>query len=152
MMKKWFWGLLAAALLSGCASNADNTQTADDIAQALDTQGLTGTVERTAQSRMQTLIGTPYSYTTESGEQIGVFVYEDADAAQDDAACVSADGFGYNREDADGAGYNVQTGWADAPHFYRRDNIILRYIGSDADVLKGLEAICGAQFAGSDGK
>ena len=98
---------------------------------------------------MQTLIGTPYTYTTEGGAQIGVFVYDDADAAQADAACVSADGFGYNREGADGTGYGVQTGWADAPHFYRKDNIILRYIGSDADVLTALEAVCGAQVAGS---
>lgn len=148
-MKKWFLGLLAAALLSGCAGNADNTQTADQIAQALNTQGLTGTVETASQSRIQTLIGTPYAYTTEDGAQIGVFVYEDADAAQADAACVSADGFGYNREGADGTGYGVQTGWADAPHFYRKDNIILRYIGNDADVLTALEAVCGAQFAGS---
>lgn len=41
-MKKWFLGLLAAALLSGCSGNSGNTQTADQIAQALDTQGLTG--------------------------------------------------------------------------------------------------------------
>ena len=148
-MKKWLLGLLAAALLSGCASNAGNTQTADEIAQALDTQGLTGTVETASQSRIQTLIGTPYAYTTEDGAQIGVFVYEDADAAQADAACVSADGFGYNREGADGTGYNIRTSWADAPHFYRKDNIILRYIGNDADVLTALEAVCGAQFAGS---
>lgn len=148
-MKKWFLGLLAAALLSGCASNAGNTQTADQIAQALDTQGLTGTVETAAQSRMQTLIGTPYTYTTEDGTQIGVFVYEDTDAAQADAACVSADGFGYNREDSDGTGYGVQTGWADTPHLYCKDIIILRYIGSDRDVLTALEAVCGAQFAGS---
>lgn len=148
-MKKWFLGLLAAALLSGCAGNAGNTQTADQIAQALDTQGLTGTVETAAQSRMQTLIGTPYTYTTEDGAQIGVFVYEDADAAQADAACVSADGSGYDQESTDGTGYNVRTSWADAPHFYRKDNVILRYIGSDADVLTALEAVCGAQFAGS---
>lgn len=145
-MKKWFLGLLAAALLSGCAGN---TQTADQVAQALDAQGLTGTVETAAQSRRQTLIGTPYTYTTEDGAQIGVFVYEDADAAQADAACVSADGAGYDRESTNGTGYNVRTSWADAPHFYRKDNVILRYIGSDADVLTALEAVCGAQFAGS---
>ena len=108
-MKKWFLGLLAAALLSGCASNAGNTQTADQIAQALDTQGLTGTVETAAQSRMQTLIGTPYAYTTEDGTQIGVFVYKATDAAQADAACVRADGSSYDRESTDGTGYNVRT-------------------------------------------
>lgn len=148
-MKKWLLGLLLASLLSGCSGGSNPAQTADTITQSLAAQGLSGTLESAAQSHMQTLTGEPYTYTLDQDtSSIAVFVYDDTAAAQQDAACVSSDGFGYNRKDADGSGYGVQTEWAAPPHFYRVDNVILRYIGSDADVLSALEQVCGAPFAG----
>lgn len=74
-----------------------------------------------------------------NGQDVQVFEYEDADAADADAALVAPDG---------GSVGATMVAWIDAPHFFSAGRIIVLYVGSDADVLTALEAALGPQFAG----
>jgi hypothetical protein len=38
--------------------------------------------------------------------------------------------------------------WIEPPHFFRKERVLVLYIGSDATVLKALHDVLGPQFAG----
>jgi hypothetical protein len=40
-----------------------------------------------------------------------------------------------------------QISWMDTPHFYKRDRLIVLYVGHSAEILKPLEAVLGPPFA-----
>lgn len=150
MKKMYALLLLLLGLCTACGQAAQPGQTAEAFAQTLSDNGLEGTLSA-ASEHMQTLTGDAYQFLpTDADAASGflLYVYADADAAAADAACVSPDGFAYNREEADGTGVGVSTDWVDVPHFFRRENMIVRYIGTDAVLLSTLETLCGPQFAG----
>lgn len=61
-----------------------------------------------------------------------------------DASYVSPDGFSYK------TGFkNVSISWISKPHFFKRDNIIVLYVGEDKDIINHLENLLGKQFAGA---
>lgn len=74
-----------------------------------------------------------------NGEDVQVFVYADEAAAGKDAALVSADGSTIG---------TAKPFWAGPPHFYRRDRVIVLYVGDAAPVRAALESVLGPQFAG----
>jgi hypothetical protein len=39
--------------------------------------------------------------------------------------------------------------WAGQPHFFRKDNLIILYVGNDGEILSALQKVAGDQFAGS---
>jgi hypothetical protein len=41
-----------------------------------------------------------------------------------------------------------QVSWMAAPHFFRKDRLVVNYLGSSPNVLAELQRILGAQFAG----
>ena len=71
--------------------------------------------------------------------QIQVFVFASAAAASAVAATVSADG---------GSIATTQVMWVAPPHFYRSGELIVLYVGSEANVLTALVRVLGPQFAG----
>lgn len=76
------------------------------------------------------------------GEEVRVFVYPTAGAAEHEAGRVSPDGWG---------AWTSKVSWMAAPHFFRSNNLIVLYAGDDAAVLRALGAVLGAQFAGGGG-
>ena len=42
----------------------------------------------------------------------------------------------------------ISISWMNKPHFYRGDYLLVIYVGTDADVLRVLDDVFGAQFAG----
>lgn len=74
-----------------------------------------------------------------NGRDVQVFEYPDAAAAQTDADKVSPDG--------SSVGTSMVT-WVDKPHFYKKDRIIVLYVGSDTATLDLLAKLLGPQFAG----
>ena len=74
------------------------------------------------------------------GEPVQVFEFPDADAAEQAAELVSADGFTIG---------TMQVDWVSNPHFYYRDRLIVLYLGDNYDLAQVLERILGPQFAGS---
>lgn len=81
---------------------------------------------------------------------VSVFRYESAKAAQAEAACIDADGYGF-RFPLEGDEVSlVQVSWVDTPHFYLDGDRIILYIGRDAGIRFALKEAFGAPFAGAD--
>ncbi|HEX8116896.1 MAG TPA: hypothetical protein VF521_06465 [Pyrinomonadaceae bacterium] len=76
------------------------------------------------------------------GEDVQVFRYATAAAAEREAGLVSPDG--------SSVGTNMMS-WMSTPHFFRKDNLIVLYVGDNPAVLRALGAVLGTQFAGGGG-
>jgi hypothetical protein len=73
------------------------------------------------------------------GEDVQVFEYSDATAAEAEATLVSSSGSGVG---------TTKIHWVGPPHFFRKGRLILLYVGDNGKVLRALEAVLGLQFAG----
>lgn len=73
------------------------------------------------------------------GEDVQVFQYPHAAAADAQAALVSPDG---------GTVGTSKPRWIGEPHFYKRGRLLVLYLGNDTTVLDALGAALGRQFAG----
>jgi hypothetical protein len=76
---------------------------------------------------------------TVNGNDVQVFEYADAEAAEADAALVAPDG---------GSVGTTMVTWVATPHFYRTGKLIVLYVGDDSGVTAVLESALGPQFAG----
>src|SRR5438067_411400 len=74
-----------------------------------------------------------------NGEDVQVFDYSDAAAANAEATLVSPDGTSIGTS-------NLH--WVSPPHFYKRGKIVALYLGENIRVLRALETVLGEQFAG----
>ena len=74
-----------------------------------------------------------------NGQDLQVFQYPDASRANAQAALVSPDGLTVA---------TAKVHWLAPPHFYKRDKLLVIYLGDEGDVLRALEAALGPQFAG----
>lgn len=74
-----------------------------------------------------------------NGQDVQVYEFADAAAAEEQAARVSPDGTSIGTTPV-----SVEA----IPHFYHKDNTIAFYAGDDATVLAALEVVFGAPFAG----
>lgn len=76
---------------------------------------------------------------TVDGEHVQVFAYDSAGAADAEAALVSPDGRTVG---------NSKPHWIASPHFFKKDRLLVLYLGDNGAVLKRLEAALGRPFAG----
>lgn len=72
-----------------------------------------------------------------------IYEYEDAASAQADARCIDSSGCTVALE---GEAHSVE--WKSVPRFYRKDNLILQYVGTNEMNLETLAKRFGNQFAG----
>ena len=81
--------------------------------------------------------------TINEEEHIAVYLYESREKMEEDASYIDSGGTSYNN------GKNsVKISWASLPHFYKKDNMIVLYVGQTADIPNALDQIVGVQFAG----
>ena len=73
------------------------------------------------------------------GEDVQVFQYSHAAAADAQAALVSTDGSAVGTS---------KLHWVGSPHFYKKGKLLVLYLGDDDKALKALDAVLGRQFAG----
>jgi hypothetical protein len=73
------------------------------------------------------------------GEDVQVFEYSNAAAVDAQAALVSRDGSAVGK---------TKLHWIGPPHFYKKEKLLVLYLGDDNKVLKALDAVLGRQFAG----
>lgn len=73
------------------------------------------------------------------GEDVQVFEFSDATAAEEQAALVSPSGSGVG---------TTKIHWVGPPHFFRKGRLIVLYVGDNGKLLEALEAVLGRQFAG----
>jgi hypothetical protein len=71
-------------------------------------------------------------------EDVQVFEYPSAARANSDAAQVSPTGTPVGQS---------QISWMATPHFYKRDRLIVLYVGFTSEILKALAATLGSPFA-----
>ncbi len=73
------------------------------------------------------------------GEDVQVFQYSSTAATDAQAAPVSPDGSAVG---------TAKPHWVGPPHFYKKGNLLVLYVGDNDTVLQALEAVLGPQFAG----
>jgi len=76
---------------------------------------------------------------TVNGEQVQIYEYADEEAANADAARISPDG---------GTIGNTMVDWIAPPHFYKKGQLIVLYVGTKTSLMKILEMTLGPQVAG----
>jgi hypothetical protein len=77
--------------------------------------------------------------------EVQSFNYDDRDLGADGLAAAQADA---DQIQPDGQPKTARVTWSGPPHFFRKDRVIVLYIGSDAQLLRALTDLLGAQFAG----
>lgn len=144
--------LLLALLLGGCgAQQADLTageEIRETMAQTCD--GLSVTLEP-VEEETAFLQGAAYGIYVNDSELplLKLYVYETAEAAADDGACIGADGAQFQWKDGWGRMQYVEVEWVSEPHFFLYQNVIVQYIGTDRGILTALQEQCGQQIAGA---
>ncbi len=76
---------------------------------------------------------------TMHGEQVQVFEYANAEAAEREARLVDPSG--------SSVGTSMMS-WTGPPHFYKGGRLIVLYVGGNRGVIRALESALGPQFAG----
>lgn len=76
---------------------------------------------------------------TVNGERVEVYEYPDAAAADAEAARISPNGSSTD---------TMMITWIATPHFFKKDKLIVLYVGDSAAIVKALEGVLGPQFAG----
>jgi hypothetical protein len=72
------------------------------------------------------------------GEDVQVFQFRDAAAADQQADAVSPDGSTVG---------TAKIHWIGSPHFYKKDRLLVLYVGEESKVLEALQAVLGPPFA-----
>lgn len=76
-------------------------------------------------------------------EAIDIYLYNSNKEAEDDARRIDNGGCEYS----DGT-KSINVSWVSYPHFYKKGNIIVQYIGENQKIIDDLKDIFGDQFAG----
>ncbi|MDF2556918.1 MAG: hypothetical protein K0R71_746 [Bacillales bacterium] len=150
-MKKMAFFILIVLFLSGCTSSnsitnktiiksnprnssptkpvntdAKNTESQNFI-QSLEDVGYTVIKEETGD---WTFLSVYPTYYTVDSQRLAIYEYQNEEEAIKEAQGISKNGFG-------------MISWVDKPHFYRKGEIIVSYIGSDTKLIIDLPKILG---------
>lgn len=89
---------------------------------------------------------------TVNGSNIQVWEYEDAAAADTEAALISPDGSTIKIpiNNVEQIFKICHYDWIASSHFYKASNLIVLYVGENQAVIDVLETVLGPQFAGSE--
>lgn len=142
--------LFVAALLTGCdvaslLGHADVlTENDDDPVEDLimDLRSTGADVERSG-NVSQPFFSVEGRLLTVNGETVQVFAYATLDEANAEAAGISPDGSSFQSE-----GSATMVTWIGPPHFFKRDALLVLYVGVSSEVVEALEEVLGSQFAG----
>lgn len=83
--------------------------------------------------------------TINENENISVYLYESNEKMEEDASYVDKGGSSYTNGIK-----NVEVSWVSYPHFFKKDNIIVLYVGENPEIISALAELLGAQFAGHE--
>jgi len=138
--------LLACAILAvnSCAASPMQPGTlasTDILVSALQQQGATVTRAGTMPRSAYPFFSVAAQRIVVNESDVVVFEYECSSRADADASRISATGTPIGQS---------QISWMDTPNFFKRDRLMVLYVGHSADVLRPLEAVLGSRFAGGD--
>lgn len=81
--------------------------------------------------------------TINDEENISVYLYKNSEKMEEDASYIHEGGTSYTNGIK-----NVEISWVSYPHFFKKGNIIVLYVGENQEIINTLEEIIGLQFAG----
>jgi uncharacterized protein (DUF305 family) len=111
----------------------------DDSVSLVDALRAAGATVEPAAPVEQSFFSVPGQVIQVNGEDVQVFAFADADAAQIEAEALPADGTSFP---------TLMVTWMATPHFYQQGQIIVLYIGDNEEVQTLLADVLGAQIAG----
>lgn len=115
---------------------------AEQLLAALEAAGLAPEVDGVDGLGNPLFTGVTLEMLNVKGEQIHVYTFESAEAAQEAAATVNAEGNIIG---------NVTIDWAELPHFYQAGSLVVVYAGETEEVLGTLQATLGEPFVVGSG-
>lgn len=110
------------------------------LAQELRSQGLTIAEGGIQPPASFPFFSAPALRLTVNGDDLHVFEYPNKTLATTEASKVAPAGTPIG---------TTQVTWVSPPRFYSRDTIIVLYVGSEAGVIRALDAVIGPPFAGA---
>jgi len=132
--------LITAMVLTACSGQPASASTeqfgASELIEALHAQGVDAKLGDSIEQAFFSVTG---YFVNFNEENVQVFEYESAEAMESDAALVNPDG---------GSIGTTMATWVATPHFYKKGQVIVLYIGDNTELLKMFESILGPQFAG----
>ncbi len=143
--------ILSLAACSSTASTTPQTDTVKDQASfidALKTKGvrvdIAGTLDQPflqAEGTNLRLSGGDLKQPTE----LQSFNYDDKDLGKDGSKAAAEDA---SQIDSSGNPRTMRIQWIASPHFFRKERVIVIYLGSDPNAIALLTELLGPQFAG----
>ena len=133
-------------LVSGCSPKkavltTDNEKDLADMITYLEDHGYESSVEEAASDIFP---GICMHVKTES-EVLNVYFYENPTVVEEVASGIGKDGSSYQNKSKTKV---VEISWVSAPHFFKKNTMMVQYIGENENILKLLTAYLGPQFAG----
>ena len=76
-------------------------------------------------------------------EAIEIYLYKSNKAMEEDSKRIDSGGCSYSNGNK-----SIEVSWTSLPHFYKKGNIIVQYVGENEKIISDLKNIFGVQFAG----
>lgn len=132
---------VASLACSGNPAGPSDLESTEALISALEEQG--ATVVRMGQMPPEShCLSVGARRLSVNGENVYAFEYESAAAANRDASMVSSDG-----STIGSTGRACSILWVGPPRFYKRDRLIVLYVGTNQDLIRILDGLLGRPFA-----
>jgi hypothetical protein len=130
-----FCVLITLFFLWGCTNNEKrNSLEIETFIQSLKDRGYTVIKPEIEGDTPHTFFSVYPTYYEADGKRLAIYEYNNVKKAKKDSEMISEDGYTIG---------NTIIEWVDKPHFYRKEKIIVSYIGSDVELQKDLNEILG---------
>ncbi len=83
-----------------------------------------------------------------NGGTIQVYEFPDDRAADTEAGYVTPDGYNITVPLDGDRTKTVHSDWLAPPHYYKKDRVIVLYVGADQSLIEVLQSLLGREFAG----
>lgn len=138
--------LTVLLLVSGCTKSKpqlteDNEKDLANMITYLEDQGYESSVE---EADSDIFPGICMHVKTES-EVLNVYFYENPTVVEEVASGIGKDGSSYQNKSKTKV---IEISWVSEPHFFKKNTMMVQYIGENENILKLLTAYLGPQFAG----
>lgn len=131
--------VLPCLLLAACEDRnpvgPTSSATLDRFVQALRQQGVSVSLADQISPDINRFFSVPAQQVRVNDAQVNAFLYQNAEAATTEAALISQDGQ---------PSPTTRVTWVSTPRFYRRDSLIVLYVGCAGDIVQALQATVGS--------
>ena len=161
-MKKFISFSLAVLMFLLCSCSGEIAREADESDVGTETQnenadigGFAEFIDNLDKDGIEYILGegedteqffsVPRQFVLIGEDIISVYEYPSSDEMEADAACVDRGGCSISVP-----GRFVHISWSSLTHFYKKDRVIVNYVGENERIISHLIEHYGAEFAGSD--